>query len=189
MEIITATPDFAEKLLEIYTPYVNNTAVSFEYVPPSVEEFRKRIENTLKEYPYLVAFDNGEIVGYAYAASFHTREAYKHCAELSIYIKKDYHGKGIGRKLYERIEEILLLQNVFSVHACIASPDREDEHLTSDSEKFHEKMGFTVSGRHDKCGYKFGKWYSIVWMDKSIADRPVPAEPFIPYSEIKNRGL
>lgn len=185
MEIRIAAIDDAEAIREIYAPYVLNTAVSFEYKVPSVEEFRKRIKNTLAEYPYLVAVENGMIVGYAYAGVFHARAAYKHCVELSIYIKQDYKCHGVGRHLYQRLEELLIKQNIYSVHACIAVPDGEDEHLTDDSEKFHKRMGFEIAGRHERCGYKLGKWYSVIWMDKVIGVRPDNPPEFIPFGRMR----
>lgn len=185
MEIRIASTEDAEAIRRIYEPYVRDTAVSFEYDVPSVEEFRKRIDNTLKNYPYLVAVENGIIVGYAYAGAFHTRAAYKHSAELSVYIDMEHRQHGIGRKLYERLEELLLTQNVYMVHACIASPDDEDEHLTCDSELFHQKMGFVLAGRHRKCGYKFGKWYSIIWMDRVISNNKDNPVSFVPFSALR----
>lgn len=185
MNIRIVSPKDAEEILEIYAPYITDTAVSFEYTVPSVEEFRKRIEKTLAEYPYIAAVENGKIVGYAYAGAFHPREAYKHSAELSIYIKKEYHGKGIGRALYGKLEEILLNQNVYRVHACIAVTDIEDEYLTNASEHFHEKMGFFIAGRHEKCGYKFSRWYSMIWMEKKIREIPENPEPFIRFGDLK----
>lgn len=184
MEIRLATVDDAEHIREIYKPYVLNTAISFEYEVPCTEEMESRIRNTLKNYPYLVAIEDGTLVGYAYAGPFHTREAYKHSAELSVYIRQDMRGRGIGRKLYSELEKWLTAQNVYTVHACIASPDRQDEHLTGDSEIFHRKMGFETAGRHRLCGYKFGKWYSIVWMDKPIREKAGAPEAFIPFSEL-----
>ena len=107
IELRTATVDDAEKILSIYSPYVKNTAVSFEYDPPSIDEFKERIRKTLEKFPYLVAMHDDEIVGYAYAGGFHTRAAFLHSAELSIYLKQNMRGKGIGRKLYSEIEKML----------------------------------------------------------------------------------
>lgn len=184
MNIRIASPDDAEKILEIYAPYVTDTAVSFEYTVPDIGDFRKRIEGILKEYPYLVAEEDGQIIGYAYAGPFHSREAYKHSAELSIYIKNEYHGRGIGQNLYCKLEEILSAQNVFTTCACIAVPEIEDEYLTDISELFHERIGYHTVGRHEKCGYKFGRWYSMIWMEKEIKKRVPNPEPFIPFSQL-----
>lgn len=189
MEIRIANVADAKAIQKIYEPYVKNTAVSFEYEVPSIQEFEGRIQNTLKEYPYLVvtteeADSPGKIIGYAYASAFHPRIAYKHTAELSVYIDENYRRKGIGRELYNRLQEILIQQNVYTVYACIASPEKEDEYLTNDSEHFHEKMGFKLAGRHELCGYKFKRWYNMIWMENHIADRPEIVAPFIPFGQI-----
>lgn len=184
MEIRIANIDDAEHIREIYAPYVLSTAISFEYEVPSKEEFQHRIRNTQKEYPYLVAVEDDAVVGYAYAGPFRSRAAYKHSAELSVYVRQDMRGKGIGRSLYSELEKWLIKQNVYTVHACIANTDRQDEHLTADSEKFHKKMGFEPAGKHDLCGYKFGKWYSIIWMDKPIRERVAAPAAFIPFTKI-----
>ena len=184
MTIRIANINDAEQIREIYKPYVLNTAISFEYEVPSKEEFQNRISNTLREYPYLVAVEDDIVVGYAYAGPFHFREAYKHSVELSIYLNPDMRGKGIGRSLLLELEKILIKQNVYTVHACIAVPNSEDEYLTDDSEKFHKKMGFELAGKHYQCGYKFGKWYSIIWMDKLIREKISSPEAFIPFREL-----
>lgn len=185
MDIRIATIDDAEGIRRIYEPYVRNTAVSFEYEVPTVEEFRSRISNTLINYPYVVATMDGEVIGYAYAGQFHTREAYKHAAELSIYVDMNHRKSGIGSSLYNEIIRILKRQNIYTVHACIASEEVSDEYLTDDSRLFHSKMGFNVVGRHNKCGYKFGRWYSIIWMDKDIQEKPEVPEAFVPFSMLE----
>ena len=183
-----AREDDAEALLNIYTPYVKNSAVTFECSVPDTKEFCSRIRKTLLEYPYLVAVEDERIVGYAYAGSFHSRAAYKHTAEVSIYIDPEYQGRGIGKALYGELEKLLVAQNVNLLCACITETDREnDEHWTDASIRFHEKMGYVLVGRHYECGYKFEKWYSIIWMEKLIAKRKETPDPFIPYSEICTR--
>lgn len=185
MEIRIASINDAEAIRKIYEPYVLNTAISFEYEVPTVEEFEQRINNTLKLYPYIVLVEDGTVVGYAYAGPFHSREAYKRSVELSVYVDMDHRRKGYGECLYNRLFKMLAEQNIYNVHACIASPDGEDDNLTNDSELFHSRMGFVYAGRHEKCGYKFGKWYSIVWMDKVIKDRVDNPGEFIPFSQMK----
>ena len=147
----------AAALLKIYSPYVENTAVSFEYSTPSETEFRERIRKISRDYPYLAAEADGQIAGYAYASPFKGREAYRHCAEVSIYLDPRFHRIGFGKALYRELERYLLAQNVFTVYACIAVPDETDEYLTDDSERFHAKMGYRTVGRYDRCGYKFGR--------------------------------
>ena len=89
IHIRIAEPEDAEALLAIYAPYVEETAITFEYAVPSVEEFQERIRNTLQQYPYLVAEDENGILGYAYAGRFQSRAAYDWAVETSIYIRKD----------------------------------------------------------------------------------------------------
>ena len=171
----------AEQLLAIYAPYVRETAITFEYEAPSVEEFQGRIRETLKKYPYLVAEQGGNLLGYAYAGSFHTREAYQWAVETSIYVKKSYGQTGIGRKLYEALEGSLALQNILNLNACIACTDEEDEYLTNDSLCFHQHMGYGLVGKFQKCGYKFGRWYGMAWMEKHIGahgSEPFPVKYF-----------
>ena len=164
VNIRVASPDDAEKLLEIYAPYVEKTAITFEYDVPTVHEFKKRIENTLERYPYLVAEVGDKIVGYAYTGSFVGRAAYDHSAETSIYIDEGCRNKGIGKRLYAAIEEISVAQNVINLYACIGYPEVEDEHLTMNSVNFHEHLGYKTVGRFEKCGRKFDTWYDMVWM-------------------------
>ena len=182
MNIRLATPADAEALLAIYAPYVQNTAASFEYEAPGPEEFRQRIEHTLKEYPYLVAEEDGYILGYAYAGPFRPRMAYRHSAEVSIYVRPEEQGKGIGRALYEKLEELLAAQNVYNLYADVASPNAPDDpYLTRGSELFHEKVGYRTIGRYENCGFKFGRWYTLLCMEKVIAERPADPQPFRPF--------
>lgn len=179
-----ASPDDADKLLAIYAPYVKKTAITFEYEVPSVEEFKSRIEKTLKKYPYIVAEDESGIIGYAYTGSFVGREAYNHSAETSIYVDENCRHGGIGRKLYEKLEEISVKQNITNLYACIGFPRVEDNHLTMNSVNFHEHLGYKIVGHFTKCGRKFDTWYDMVWMEKMIAIPEEDIAPFIPFSEI-----
>ncbi len=169
-----ATTADTERLLEIYSYYVTDTAITFEYEIPSVEEFRTRIENVLKKFPYIVVEDredNNKILGYAYVSPFHPRAAYQWCVETSIYLDKDAKRNGLGTMLYENLEERLKKQGILNLNACIGYPnEKEDEHLTYDSVKFHSSLGYEMVGEFHKCGYKFGRWYNMVWMEKMIGE-------------------
>lgn len=178
-----AVPADAETLLEIYAPYVMETAISFEYEVPTVDEFRKRIETILKKYPYLVAEVDGEVCGYAYASRFHVRAACEWCAESSIYVKKGYAGIGIGRRLYEALEEILTRQHIINLNACIAVTDEADAYLDNNSREFHEHMGYRYVGTFQQCGYKFGKWYNLIWMEKMLGAHPAVPEKILTWQE------
>lgn len=168
IKISIASPEDAGELLKIYGPYVQETAVSFEYTVPSLDEFRQRISHTLEKYPYLKAEKDGEVIGYAYAGPLHPRAAYAWSVETSIYVKKDKKHLGTGKLLYEMLERILKEQNILSVNACIAWPEKEDEYLTRDSVRFHEHMGYHKVAEFHKCACKFGRWYNMVWMEKHI---------------------
>lgn len=170
--IRTATPDDAAELLAIYAPYVEKTAITFEYDVPSVEEFRSRIEQTLLKYPYLVAEQDGRIVGYAYAGVFKGRAAYNHCVETSIYVDLQCQRNGIGRKLYEALEERLKEQGILNVNACISWTDTPNEYLTHQSPEFHARLGYEKVAHFHLCGYKFGQWFDMIWMEKMIGPHP-----------------
>lgn len=184
IKIQMAKAENAKELLGIYAPYVTDTAVTFEYDVPTVSEFSERIANTLEKYPYLAAVCDGEIVGYAYASAFKERAAYARCCEVSIYVRSDFHKKGVGRALYGVLEKLLKKQGVLNVNACIAYTDTEDEFLTHTSVKFHSALGFSRVGTFKKCGYKFGRWYDMVWFEKHIGVHTENPVPFIPIGRI-----
>ena len=171
MTIRSAVPEDAPRLLAIYAYYVENTAISFEYATPSVEDFTHRIENTLKKYPYLVLEDEeGRIQGYAYAGVFKGRAAYDRSCEVTIYVDPEAKGRGFGRQLYEALDEELNARGFLNLYACIGVPIVEDEYLTRDSELFHQHMGYTKVGEFHQCGYKFDRWYDMIWMEKIIGE-------------------
>lgn len=161
--IRTAIEADANELLAIYTPYVIDTVITFEYTVPSVEEFAERIKHTLIKYPYLVALEDNVIVGYAYVSAFKGRAAYDWAVETSIYLKKDCKGKGLGTKLYLALEEVLKRQNILNLNACISYPNPE-------SVRFHERLGYKTVAHFTQCGYKFGKWHDMIWMEKMIGE-------------------
>ena len=168
IKIRIAKTEDTRALLSIYAPYVETTAVTFEYQVPSEDEFKKRIQHILQRYPYLVAELNGEALGYTYAGAFHERAAYDWSVETTIYVKKNQRRLGIGRKLYDALETALKAQGILNLNACIAYPEEEDRYLTKDSVAFHHKMGFQMVGQFHNCGYKFNRWYHMVWMEKQI---------------------
>ena len=166
IKIRVASTEDAGELLEIYKPYVEHTAITFEYEVPDIEEFTNRIKHTKVTYPYLVAEYQGKIMGYAYAGAFKER--------------------AVGSLLYERLEEILKKQGILNVNACIAYPQEEDPYLTKDSVLFHEKFGYSMVGKFHACGYKFNRWYDMVWMEKMIGEHLEKQPPIIPFSEIEH---
>ena len=185
---IVRTED-AEKLLEIYRPYVEKTAISFEYEVPSLDEFKGRIINTLKKHPYLVAEKDGEILGYAYTSDFVGRVAYDHSSEMTIYLDETKRKMGIGRKLYSAIEGICKAQNITNLYACIGYPETEDEYLTKNSAEFHAHLGSRLAGKFYNCGLKFGRWYHMIWMEKIIGTHGAAPAPIIPFPELDREIL
>lgn len=183
MPISVRTADLGDvpRLLEIYAPYVLETAVTFEYEVPSAKIFQGRLTRTLEKYPYLVAIENDRIEGYAYLSAFHPRPAYGWCAETSIYLDMQARGRGIGRKLYEELEQTARAQGILNLNACIAFTDHEDIYLGGESKAFHERMGYRQCGHFHQCGYKFGVWYDMIWMEKMLGPHkaaPRAVQPF-----------
>ena len=175
--IRVASTEDAQTLLEIYRPYVEHTAITFEYDVPDIEEFMNRIKNTKKTYPYLVAEYQGEILGYAYAGAFKERAAYDWAVETSIYVDQNKKRMGIGKKLHEALEEELRNRGFLNMNACIAYPAQEDEYLTRNSVEFHAHLGYRMVGQFHQCGYKFHRWYDMVWMEKLIGEHLTVQEP------------
>lgn len=172
-------PEDASALLGIYAPYVENTAITFEYEIPTLEEFTERVRSISAKFPYLVAERNGELLGYAYANTFKARAAYNWSVEVTIYIRQGYKRSGIGKSLYEALEKELKQIHILNLNACIAYTEVEDEKLSHDSVRFHEKMGYEWVGRFHKCGYKSGTWYDMIWMEKHIGEHeeiPMPVK-------------
>ena len=182
VQIRVATAADVAALLQIYAPYVQKTAITFDYEVPTLAEFTEKITGLLKKYPVLVAEIEKEIVGYAYADTFKNKQAYDWAVETTIYIAKDCKKMGIGRLLYDELERLLKAQNIVNLNACIAYPEKEDEYLTKDSVRFHEKLGYRMVGEFRQCGYKFNRWYHMVWMEKHIGEH-ITCQPKVIFFE------
>lgn len=177
IKIQMASESDAEELLALYRPYVENTAVTFEYEVPSPAEFRARIRQTLTRFPYLKAVCGGEILGYAYASPFKMRAAYAWAVETSIYVKRGAHRRGVGTALYQTLEQILKRQNITNVNACIVYPHPE-------SVGFHERFGYRTVAHFTKCGYKLGAWHDMIWMEKILTPHPDKPLSVLPVTEL-----
>lgn len=170
VNIRTATVEDAAAIWQIYRYYVEHTAISFEITVPTQVQMRQRIENVLTAFPYLVAESDGKVLGYAYAGPFIPREAYAHCAEVSIYIARENRRSGIGRLLYDELTAQLRAQGITQLYACIGVPEKEDEYLNNNSAQFHAHLGFREVGRFRNSGRKFDCFYHMIWMEKLISD-------------------
>jgi len=171
MSVRLATVQDVPRILEIYSPYVENTAISFEYSPPGLAEFTQRFLGITAHFPWLVWEENGLILGYAYGSRPFERAAYQWSAEASIYLCHEACGRGIGKKLYKALERLLQMQGYRKVYAIITTANEA-------SIAFHRAVGYHHTATMPNCGYKFGTWYGTVWMEKelNIWEAP-PGEP------------
>lgn len=169
MKLRLATADDAGAVARIYAPYVTATAVSFETEPPSVGEIRGRIESGGELYPWLVACDEANrVVGYAYAAAFRARPAYRFTVETTVYLASDAQGRGIGRFLYSALLPMLEAQGFTQAIAAITLPNPA-------SVRLHERLGFSCAGTYCDVGFKGGIWLSVGLWQRPLA--PMTADP------------
>lgn len=169
-EIRFAAEDDAERLLEIYTPYVLETAITFECIPPTVEEMRARIQARGDEFPWLVCLIDGEIQGYAYASRFHSRAAFGWDAELSIYVDCSATHKRIGRALYTALIALLARLGYYNLYAVVTVPNKKSAGL-------HRFFGFSEEGTLHNAGYKLGKWHDVAYLVKRLRPYDAPKPP------------
>ncbi len=173
MIIRLASRGDAEAIAAIYAPYVRETAACFEVVPPDSVEMARRVEETGHAYPWLVAEKGGEVVGYAYATRHRPRRAYQWCTEVSVYVKPGGHRRGVGRRLYDPLLDLLRVQGFVNAYAVITLPN-------PGSVAFHEALGFHHFTVFPAIGYKLGRWHDVGWYLKVLA--PHPAGPTDPLS-------
>lgn len=171
----------APELLEIYTPYVTDTVVSFEYEVPTVEEFTHRVESTLAMHPYLVWEEDGRILGYAYAHPYAVRPAYQWGAELTVYLRPEACHRGLGTKLYGVLFDLLRLQGVRTVYGCITAENQA-------SVAMHRALGFREGGLFHNAGYKFDRWLDVFWLEKEITPYTDP-QPLIPFPQLDKQAV
>ena len=154
-------------MLAIYAPFVEHTAVSFEYDVPTEAEFARRLEEHQAAFPWLVCEENGRVMGYAYAGRAFERAAYGWNAEISCYLAPELRGRGVGRRLYARIEEILTRLGYYKLFAVVTSAN-------APSVAFHRALGFRDAACFRNVGYKQGGWYDVLWLEKTLCDRSEP---------------
>ena len=180
MEIRTACPADAPAIAAIYAPIVRETAISFESSPPTTEEMEARITGTLETHPWLVAVEDGAVLGYAYASQFRARAAYRWTTEVSAYVDATARKGGVGRALYERLLAILRRQNFHTALAIITLPNAA-------SVGFHESFGFEPAGTLREVGFKFAAWHDVGTLRLALSDPgDTPPEP-IPFPDLSER--
>jgi phosphinothricin acetyltransferase len=148
-------------ILDIYAPFVQNTAVAFEYDVPTVEEMAQRIDKTLSRYPWVVCEVDEKVVGYAYASAYNERAAYQWSVTSSVYVDPGFQRQGIAGRLYTVLRDVLKLQGFHNVYAGITLPNQK-------SEGFHLAFGFAAVGTYHNAGYKLGRWHDVRWFELPI---------------------
>ena len=184
-KIRVAGIDDASKILEIYKPCILNTSITFEEDLPSVTDFKTRIQNILKDCPFLVCEIGNEIAGYAYAYDHRSRAAYRWNKEVSVYVSPKYQRKNVAKALYTSLFSILLKQGFANLLAGITLPN-------APSVALHESFGFKQCAEYNNIGYKNNRWHSVGWWElfiqndeKETPKEPIPFSNFIKETEIE----
>lgn len=166
MTIRDARPADVSALLDIYAPLVTSSAVSFEILPPSVEDFAGRVAHAQSKWAWLVAdAGDGAIAGYAYAGAFRSRAAYQWTAETSAYVHAEHRGRGVGKALYRQLLRTLTAMGYCNAYAGIALPNDASVAL-------HTAVGFEPVGTFRRAGWKFGRWHDVSWWQLALGERP-----------------
>ena len=163
MTIRDFTPADLPGLCEIYNYYIENTVITFEEVPLTVEQLGKRVAAYTQDHPWLVGEENGALVGYAYAGKWHERSAYRHSVEVSVYLRHTERGRGHGTTLYRELLNRVSHRQCHVIIGGIALPNEA-------SVRLHEKFGFTKAAHYREVGWKFGKWIDVGYWQKILPD-------------------
>jgi len=173
-----AEPGDATAIRDIYAPVVEDTHVSFETTPPSVEAMRTRLRETLEWFPWLVCEHEDEIVGYAYAGPHNDRPAYQWGVDVSVYVAAQWQRNGIARGLYESLFTLLRRQGYYRAYAVIALPNPASVEL-------HESMGFERVGVYDAAGYKHGEWHDVGHWESTLRSPDPAPDPPTPLEQLR----
>jgi len=157
----------AAELLSIYRPFVEATAVSFEAVAPTLDEFAARVEKAAAGWQWLVAEQDGACIGYAYGSRHRERAAYRFSVEVSAYVHPDHHRRGVGRTLYRELLDDLTEKGFCHAYAGITLPN--DASLA-----LHRSLGFDSIGVFRAVGWKFGRWHDVAWLQRALRASPPP---------------
>ena len=172
-----AVPEDAEQIIGIYSRYVTETAVTFEYDVPTVCEFEDRIRKVNSRFPWIVCETDSRIVGYSYASHFRERAAFRWSCELSVYVADEFQGHGIGKVLYRALLDVLRLQGYRTAVACVTYPNAV-------SDAFHRSLGFEHTGIFPNVGYKLGRWWGVSWYQIPLTDYPTSTVETLVIEEI-----
>lgn len=177
-----ATPGDADAIADIYAPYVRDTAISFEAVPPAGQEMRSRLTTTLCRLPWLVLTDGDMIGGYAYASPHGERAAYRWSVDVSLYLSASYHRQGHGRRMYAALFNVLAAQGYVNAYSAIVLPNPASVGL-------HEALGFRRVGLFNRVGFKNGAWRDIGWWHRPLADPSAQPDDPRPWSDLPAHTL
>jgi phosphinothricin acetyltransferase len=177
-----AAAEDAAAVAAIYAPYVRDTAISFETEPPGAAEMERRIAAIGARFPWLAAFDEAGMLGYAYAGEHRSRAAYRWDVDVAVYLAARAHRRGIGRALYRRLFALLHAQGYVNAYAGIALPNAASVGL-------HQAMGFVLVGTYAGVGYKHGAWHDVGWWGLRLQPSPPsPGEP-VPFPQLGRETL
>ena len=177
MSIRPATVEDGAALCAIYRPYVLETAITFICKEPTDDSFREKIASLVPQYPFIVYEENSKPLGYAYASALRPHDAYQWDAELSVYVDRQHHGQGIGRRLYAALLELLTIQGFQTAYGVLSLPNEKSLAL-------HAAFGFETLGVFPRSGYKLDKWHDIIWLQKTLGDFPIDPTPPVPFSKL-----
>ncbi len=172
----------AAAMADIYRPYVLETVYTFEYEPPDGEAFAGRLRRTQPDFPWLAAERDGRLLGYAYASRAFERAAYGWDADLSVYLRPEAQGRGLGRTFYALLERMLARQGYQVVYGVVTGEN-------TGSCRFHEALGYRLTATLPGCGFKHGRWLSVHWYEKRLCPPVPPSKPPRPASETDWTGL
>jgi L-amino acid N-acyltransferase YncA len=156
---------------ELYAPFVRDTVISLEETPPTASDMAGRIERVSRSYPWLIAEDDGNFTGFAYAGLHRERAAYRWSSDVTVYVAPERQRQGIGRALYTALFDLLVHQGVYVVCAGVTLPNEASVAL-------HESLGFVPVGVYKRVAWKFGAWQDVGWWQMQLveADPEGPGE-------------
>lgn len=172
----------AEAVRNIYAPFVLSTATSFETELPTLDMMTERIRNLQVRFPWLVFEIPGAVLGYAYASSHRSRQAYQWSVEVSVYVDENARQRGIGRALYLSLFELLRRQGYVNAYAGITLPNPA-------SLRLHQSLGFTSVGVFSRIGFKFGQWHDVAWLQLRLSDPKTPIPEPHPINTLSDPDL
>ena len=179
LQVRLAVAADAAPFADLYRPYVEQTAITFETEAPDAREFLSRIRNITRLNPWITVTEQEEVIGYAYYHPFHSRAAYQWWAEISVYLRQDCRGRGIGTRLMSCLEECAAIQGYTELLSLVTSSNPASLHL-------HQRCGYQQLGLLPNCGFKLGQWHSVYYLGKTLA-APIAPCPIRPLDQVRSQ--